>query len=150
MFQAPARPYSGSKLALIRGEDLLVYLRDEKPEIPFPGYWDLPGGGREGDELPTECAIRETKEEFGLDLSADCFVYEKEHDSTTELGRGAFFYVAPLTDAMVEAIQFGDEGQYWKLMKITDFLSDPNAPPHLKHRLAGYLVDRLKEHALLP
>jgi 8-oxo-dGTP diphosphatase len=30
--------------------------------------WDLPGGGLEAGELPTEGAIRETKEETGLDV----------------------------------------------------------------------------------
>jgi len=31
-----------------------------------PGWWDLPGGHLDGEELPIEGAIRETKEEAGL------------------------------------------------------------------------------------
>lgn len=146
----PSRLYSGSKLALVRGDELLVYLRDEKPEIPYPGYWDLPGGGREGDELPVDCVIRETREEFGLDLDPTTIVFEKEHDSTSLHDHGAFFYVAPITDDMISAIEFGDEGQYWKMMKIVDFLSDPNAPPHLKTRVADWIVAVAMDRSGLP
>ena len=42
--------FSGAKLALFLGADLLVIRRDMRPDIPFPGHWDLPGGGREGEE----------------------------------------------------------------------------------------------------
>ena len=34
-------------------------------------FWDLPGGGMEPGELPTEAAIRETKEETGLDVRVE-------------------------------------------------------------------------------
>ncbi|RVE89918.1 hypothetical protein CN172_30815 [Sinorhizobium meliloti] len=56
MWNGPA--FTGSKIALIVGGGLITYKRDQKPDIPFPGMWDLPGGGREGDESPAECAIR--------------------------------------------------------------------------------------------
>ena len=36
--------FSGAKLALFLGPDLLVILRDDRPDIPWPGRWDLPGG----------------------------------------------------------------------------------------------------------
>lgn len=63
--------FSGTKIALFCQTNLVVYLRDEKAGIPFPGLWDLPGGGREADESPIECVIREVEEEFGLRLSAE-------------------------------------------------------------------------------
>ena len=47
--------------------ELLFYLRDNKPGIPFPGHWDLIGGHVEEDETPEEALVREVKEE--LDLS---------------------------------------------------------------------------------
>jgi 8-oxo-dGTP diphosphatase len=51
-----------------RGEILLL-LRDNKPGIPYPNTWDLPGGHLEERETPTECLCREMGEEFpGLDL----------------------------------------------------------------------------------
>ena len=36
--------------------------------------WNLPGGGTAGRELPTETAIRETKEETGLDVVVERLV----------------------------------------------------------------------------
>lgn len=146
----PERLYSGSKLALIHGDELLVYLRDEKHDIPFPGYWDLPGGGREGDELPEDCAVRETMEEFGIEIDPADFVFAKEFDSTTHYEHGAYFYVAPITREQIASIRFGDEGQYWKMMKLVDFLSDPNSPPHLKYRVADYLIGLALPQSGLP
>ena len=50
--------YTGCKIALIRDGRILTILRDDKPTIPWPNTWELPGGGREGDETPFECAAR--------------------------------------------------------------------------------------------
>jgi 8-oxo-dGTP diphosphatase len=48
---------------------LLVYLRDDKPDIPFPNHWDFFGGHVEEGETPEEALVREVKEELGVDLS---------------------------------------------------------------------------------
>jgi 8-oxo-dGTP diphosphatase len=48
--------------------ELLLYLRDNKPGIPFPDYWDLIGGHVEEGETPEEALIREVKEELDIDL----------------------------------------------------------------------------------
>ena len=47
---------------------LLVYLRDDKPYIPFPNHWDFIGGHVEEGETPEEALVREVKEEIGVDL----------------------------------------------------------------------------------
>ena len=47
---------------------LLVYLRDDKTDIPFPNHWDFFGGHVEERETPEEALVREVKEEIGVDL----------------------------------------------------------------------------------
>jgi len=53
-----------------RNNRLLIYLRDDKPEIPFPNHWDFFGGHLEEGETPEEALVREVKEELGVDLKA--------------------------------------------------------------------------------
>lgn len=35
-------PFRGAQIALLAGDEILVYQRDEKPEIPYPGLLHLP------------------------------------------------------------------------------------------------------------
>ena len=51
-----------------RDNKLLIYLRDDKPNIPFPNHWDFFGGHVEDDEMPEQALVRELKEELGVDL----------------------------------------------------------------------------------
>lgn len=130
--------FTGCKLAYIFNDALLVYKRDDFQEIPFPGLWDFPGGGREGDESPEECVLRELEEEFSITFPVSRFIYKKKVANHTNNG-SSFFFVALGEDAEIDAISFGVEGQYWKLMPIQDYLSHPKAIPALINRLRGYL-----------
>ena len=60
--------FSGAKLAILAKGHVLAMLRDDRPDIPYPNLWDLPGGGRQNDEDPVQCALRETFEETGYNL----------------------------------------------------------------------------------
>ncbi|MBU1988692.1 MAG: NUDIX domain-containing protein, partial [Nanoarchaeota archaeon] len=57
-----------TKIILVnqRNKEVLLYLRDNKPSIPHPGYWDLFGGSIEEGESPLESIKREVKEEIGI------------------------------------------------------------------------------------
>jgi 8-oxo-dGTP diphosphatase len=134
--------FSGSKVALICGDSLIVYLRDEKPDIPFPGQWDLPGGGREGDEDPITCGLREIEEEFGLVLSRDAVEISQRHVSHAG-GLDTYFCVAHIDANDIARIQFGVEGQRWQLMRIAEFIAHPNAVPHLRDRVRALRESRM-------
>lgn len=50
-------------------KQVLLFLRDNNPDIPFPNMWDVPGGHVEDTETPEQCIVREMKEEMGLELA---------------------------------------------------------------------------------
>lgn len=131
--------FHGAKIALIAERGLLVYQRDDKDTIPYPGMWDLPGGGREGHETPVECALREVQEEFGLTLPPARVRWGRRYASSAEGRAATVFLVGTLTREECEAIRFGEEGQQWAFIGVEAFLSHPNAVPHLQQRLREYL-----------
>lgn len=49
-------------------QKLLIYLRENKPEIPFPNHWDFFGGHVEEGETPEQAVVREIREELNIDL----------------------------------------------------------------------------------
>lgn len=133
---ALAGAFIGAKLALFLGPDLLVIQRDDRPDIPWPGYWDLPGGGREGDESAIACALRETREEVGLIVAPDQIVWRHSHERPDGV---AWFFAAHLPAGRVRDVRLGDEGQGWQLMTPGDYCRHPLAVPHFAGILALYL-----------
>ena len=133
-------PFSGTKIALLCGGDVLAYLRDDKPGIPFPGMWDLPGGGREGDEDPVSCALREVEEEFGIAIGSDRVRSLKRYSSPSPTGLDTYFCVAEVAESEIASIRFGDEGQHWELMSVAEFVALEGAIPDMKQRLTQSVI----------
>lgn len=129
--------FIGAKVALFVGADLVVILRDDKPDIPFPAHWDFPGGGREAGESPEACVLRETAEEIGLQLSPDDLTYRRCYQSEGQIG---WFFAAHLAAAVAGQIRLGDEGQCWELMSPETYCSHPKAVPNFQTRLKDYLL----------
>ena len=127
--------FSGAKLALFLGADLLVIRRDNRPDIPFPDHWDLPGGGREGGESPQACALRETYEEVGLCLRPRHLLWAAT--SWQPHGR-VWFFVARRPAAQARAVRFGNEGQGWRLMAPAAYCRDRRAIPHMAAQLRRF------------
>ncbi len=53
-------------LLLNRNNEVLLLLRDDKVDIPFPDMWDIPGGKVEDNETPIEAIRREMMEEMSI------------------------------------------------------------------------------------
>ncbi len=135
--------FTGCKIALICDGRILTILRDDKPTIPWPNLWELPGGGREGDESPFECVAREVYEELKIQLSKDDIVWSWIYPSMLDENKNSVFLVGKLTQEQFDNITFGDEGQAYKLMPIEEFLKSKQAVPQLQGRLRDYLEEGL-------
>lgn len=131
--------FQGCKIALICGDKVLTILRDDKDDIPCPNMWELPGGGREGDESSFECAAREVYEELGIHLNEDCLLWGKIYSSVIFEGKQSVFMVGQLRQEQFDNITFGDEGQAYQLMKVEEFLTSSQVVPQLQERLKDYL-----------
>jgi len=130
--------FIGAKIALFAGPDLVVIERDDIPHIDWPGFLDFPGGGREGDETPASCALRETWEELGLDVPESELVWQRAYQNPQ--GQ-VWFFAAHLATTAAQEIRFGDEGLGWRLMTPEAYLGHPRSTPQFRDRLMDYLCD---------
>ena len=102
--------FVGAKAALFCDGAVLVCLRDDHPGLSWAGHWDLPGGGREGDEAPEDCLLRELEEEFGLRFSPDRLLWRRVFPSMMDASRASVFFAGRVSPDEIRAIRFGDEG----------------------------------------
>lgn len=135
--------FTGCKIALFCGDEFLTILRDDKASISWPNMWELPGGGREGDESPFECVAREVYEELGIHLTEDCLLWSKVYSSMLFADKQSVFLVGKLAQDQFDKIVFGDEGQAYKLMNIEEFLTSSQVVPQLQDRVRDYLEESL-------
>lgn len=69
---------------------LLLFLRDDKPGLPYANMWDIPGGHVEEGETPDECIVREMREEIGVDIGKPYLFRVYDFDDRRE-----YVYVSP-------------------------------------------------------
>lgn len=133
------QPFGGAKLALYLGAELAVILRDATPGLIFADHWDLPGGGREGRETPQACALRECREELGLEVPEEALCWGRQFREGDQI---KWFFVAHLPQKVRADVVFGDEGQMWQMMSEETFLHHPKAVPAFQQRLRLWIAHR--------
>lgn len=69
--------------------EVLILQRSKKNDV-LPEYWDIPGGTLEDGEDPAVGAIRETKEETGIDISNPRLFF---HKSNIDTGKNKQFII---------------------------------------------------------
>ena len=136
-----SEPFHGAKAAIFVGDRLVTVLRDDIAGIEWPGWWDLPGGGREGDETPEETVLREIREEVALVIPPEALLWRRSFASATKVGTQSWFFVARLSPHAEADIVLGDEGQEWRLVAVGDFLDNARAIPFLRERVRLWLDD---------
>lgn len=127
--------FDGAKVALFVGDKLIVIRRDDIAGLPYPGCLDLPGGEREPGETPEACAVREVKEEVGLELAEDALLRPGFYEAPVR----AWFFAAYLPAESADEIVFGNEGQGWSLMDPTAYVTAEDAVPHFRERVRAVL-----------
>ncbi len=135
--------FTGCKIALICDGQILTILRDDKEDIPWPNMWELPGGGREGNETPFECVAREIYEELSIQLSKADVIWFQIYPSMLDGNKKSVFLVGRLTQEQFESIIFGDEGQGYKLVSFEEFLTSDRVVPQLQERVREYVEKKL-------
>lgn len=135
--------FTGCKIALLCDGQILTILRDDKLTIPWPNLWELPGGGREGNETPFECVAREVYEELSIQLSKDDIIWSWIYPSMLDENKKSVFLVGQLTQEQFDSIVFGDEGQGYKLVSLEEFLASDRVVPQLQERVRDYVEESL-------
>ena len=63
-------------ILLNSNNEVLLLLRDDKADIPFPNMWDIPGGKVESGETPENAIRREMMEELELQNLGDINLFK--------------------------------------------------------------------------
>jgi mutator protein MutT len=75
---------------IINDNGEILLLQRAKDETTLPEYWDIPGGTLEDGEDPAVGAIRETKEEAGIDIENPKLFF---HRSKIDINKNKQFVV---------------------------------------------------------
>ena len=130
--------FTGAKIALFCNNKIVTILRDEKPNLDYSGMWDLPGGGREGQEALIECISREVFEELHIELAPESITYQKIYPVLKDPSLMSYFLVGQVTEDQINGIIFGNEGQRWELITVDEFLNHRSSVPYFKIRFHDF------------
>lgn len=95
-----------------KNQQLLVYLRDDNPTIPFPNYWDLFGGHVEPGESAETALLREIQEELGIEVQ-DYQFFRKYECLEGDVSPNTKYVYLVHTDKQADELTLY-EGQYHK------------------------------------
>lgn len=132
----------GASIALVTqtelGRCVLAVQRTDTPDIPYPGCWEVPGGGAEPGEPAVRCARREFFEETGIKVPEEALVWQ----SLRRTARGTMpqnaFFVAEMKFDTLPTLSLSNEAQAGCFMPIAAFCGHPQAVRGHAIRLADY------------
>lgn len=106
----------GVKAFIIYNKKLLLILRDNKPNIPSPNKWGLPGGAIRKNEPILKAIKRELKEEINIIPQNIIYLGKQVYKDGSEV----FRYSAKLTKNEFQNIKLGNEGQKLKFFNLNE------------------------------
>lgn len=128
--EGPLRP-SDAVVAIIVLDDgrYLMQLRDQKPNIFYPGHWGLFGGAIEAGEDPKAALGRELREELALTASG----YKYFTSFTFEFGQLGLvsrrFYEIEIAPSILNGLSL-HEGAAMRLFEASEILNLPRVVPY--------------------
>lgn len=120
-----------SALILLEDGRYLCQLRDQRPEIFFPGHWGLFGGAIEDHETRLGALRRELKEELGLAQFQATHFTDFEFDLTAVGHRKIFraYYLIRLNEETAAGLELG-EGHAMQAFEPAEILTLQRVIPY--------------------
>jgi 8-oxo-dGTP pyrophosphatase MutT (NUDIX family) len=115
----------GSGCVIIHENQILLSKRAVEP---YNGFWEIPGGRKELEESHEECAVREVREELGLDVKVVRRLGVIEVVQSNELRHVKIFLCEPLPSKIKINHEEVECYGYFNLEK----LPTPMVPFHLQ------------------
>lgn len=106
----------GAKAFIIYNKKLLLILRDNKPNIPSPNKWGLPGGAIRKNELALKAIKRELKEEINIVPQNIIYLGKQIYKDGSEV----FRYLAKITKNEFQNVKLGNEGQKLEFFNLNE------------------------------
>ena len=133
--------------------DCVVITREANPRVllvqrgiePYKGWWAFPGGFMEMDETAEECAIRELREETGLEVESVTQIGAYSKVDRDPRGRTVSIAYLALVDTATE-VEGGDDAakaQWWPLTGLPPLAFD-------HHEMMEDAVERIKSPLPFP
>jgi 8-oxo-dGTP pyrophosphatase MutT (NUDIX family) len=109
----------------------LMQLRDQKPDIFYPGHWGVFGGAMDPGESTSQGLRRELKEELNLpDIAFKPFTRLVIDFSYCGLGNVVrHYFVAEIDDSMLNRLRLG-EGQEMRVFPVFELLTMQRVVPY--------------------
>lgn len=115
----------------LSGRRYLMQLRDQKPNIFYPGHWGVFGGAIDPGETTNQGLRRELREELSLpDIAFEPFTSIAIDFSHFGLGNIVrHYFAAEIDDSMLERLQLG-EGREMRVFAASELLTMPRVVPY--------------------
>lgn len=126
---------NGNKIivhVLIKTKNGYLVTKRSKTETTYKEYWDIPGGLVDVGEMPRKAAIRETREEVGLDITPTRVIHEDSNlDKSKDLIFIRLVYLCKLNSKIDDIKLQEEEHSEYKFIYSIEELKNEKIVPFL-------------------